>query len=70
MTAKKSDWLYLGAGVLSTWWLTKMQNGKNPNLEILRNMLQVVRWLERRLYIMDIAIMAEIDRELDSWGSN
>jgi len=47
-----------------------MQNGKNPNLEILRNMLQVVRWLERRLYIMDIAIMAEIDRELDSWGSN
>jgi hypothetical protein len=67
MSVKGSDWVYLGVGLASTWYLTKMQNGDHPELDMLRGMLRVVWWLEKRLAKMESALLAEIDRELDSW---
>lgn len=68
MSVKKTDWLYLAVGTAATWWLTKVQNGDNATLDILRAWLRVVRWMERQLSTIDSALLAEIDKELDNYG--
>lgn len=68
-SASKSDWLYLGLSTFAAWVLIQQERGKNSNLEILRGALRVVRKLERTLYRIDIAIGAEIDKELDGYGT-
>lgn len=67
MSVKRSDWLYLGAGLVSTWYLTKMQNGSNPTLDMLRSLHIAVRRAQVMLMRLDDKIRAGIDRELDTW---
>lgn len=65
----KADWLYLSIGLLSTWWLTKLQMGKDPELEFLTACLKLVRRAERYLRELDTTLTDAIDRELDNYGN-
>ena len=67
-SVKKADWFFLAASVATSWWLIKLQNRDNPNLEVLRTWLRAVWWAEIRLARMEKFLKQEIDKELDSYG--
>lgn len=68
MATKKSDWIYLGVGLVSTWWLTQQQNGDNPQLKLMWSLVRACRVIRLAAYKVENAVLKEIDKELDSYG--
>jgi len=64
-----NDWLFLAAGVFSTWYTTELYQGSNPRIQIMWTTVKTARAVRMYLLGLEARLMDLINKELEYHGS-